>query len=393
GTGGSSGWTYTLDDAAANKLAAGQVVQEVYTVKVDDGQGGVKTQDVTITIVGTNDDPVITSAAQSGEVIEDSTTEHTASGAVSFTDVDLNDTHAVTVTAPAGALLGTFSLGTLADTTGTGTGGSSGWTYTLDDAAANKLAAGQVVQEVYTVKVDDGQGGVKTQDVTITIVGTNDDPVITSAAQSGEVIEDSTTEHTASGAVSFTDVDLNDTHAVTVTAPAGALLGTFSLGTLADTTGTGTGGSSGWTYTLDDAAANKLAAGQVVQEVYTVKVDDGQGGVKTQDVTITIVGTNDDPVITSAAQSGEVIEDSTTEHTASGAVSFTDVDLNDTHAVTVTAPAGALLGTFSLGTLADTTGTGTGGSSGRTYTLDDAAANKLAAGQVVQEVYTVKVDD
>ena len=55
--------------------------------------------------------------------------------------------------------------------------------------------------------------------------------------------------------------------------------------------------SVGWTFTLDDndPILQSLAAGQTITQVYTVTVMDNNGGTVTQDVTITITGTNDAP--------------------------------------------------------------------------------------------------
>ena len=44
-----------------------------------------------------------------------------------------------------------------------------------------------------------------------------------------------------------------------------------------------------------------LAVGQTITQVYTVTLDDHHGGTVTQDVTVTIIGTNDAPTIISAA--------------------------------------------------------------------------------------------
>ena len=41
---------------------------------------------------------------------------------------------------------------------------------------------------------------------------------------------------------------------------------------------------------------------------FTVTMDDNEGGTDTQDVVITITGTNDAPIIDSAAQSGSITE-------------------------------------------------------------------------------------
>ncbi|MBV8765718.1 MAG: VCBS domain-containing protein, partial [Hyphomicrobiales bacterium] len=274
---GTVGFGFSVSDSKFDFLAAGETLTVLYNVTVSDGAAS-STQPVTITITGTNDAPVISSGTQSAAITEltgtlGSNTADTASGAVTFTDADLSDTHAVSITGvttsgvtsglPAAAtVLGWLSLGTLADTTGTGTGGSDAWSFSAADKNFDYLAAGETVTLAYTVQVDDHHGGVVTQPVTITITGTNDAPVISSGTQSAALTEltgtlGSNTADSASGAVTFTDADLSDTHTVSITGvstsgvtsglPAAAtVLGWLSLGTLADTTGTGTGGSDAW---------------------------------------------------------------------------------------------------------------------------------------------------
>ena len=77
-------WTFTIDNALAQQLAVGQVITQTYTVSIDDQHGGVITQDVTVTITGTDDGPVITSNDQTAEIDEianahGSTVQHTES--------------------------------------------------------------------------------------------------------------------------------------------------------------------------------------------------------------------------------------------------------------------------------------------------------------------------
>jgi NAD/NADP transhydrogenase alpha subunit len=90
------------------------------------------------------------------------------------------------------------------------------------------------------VTVDDSHGSTTTQDVVITITGTNDVVTITAARRTGSVVEDADTTPSvtdslnAAGTVSFTDVDLSDTHSVSfVASPANTTsLGTFALGSV-----------------------------------------------------------------------------------------------------------------------------------------------------------------
>src|SRR4029079_9498758 len=123
-----------------------------------------------------------------------------------------------------------------------------------------------------------------TQDVTITITGTNDAPVITSGAQAGTVTED--TALTASGQGTSSDVD----HGATATYSGDA---TGSYGSFVVDASTGQ-----WTYTLDNANHQNLAAGESHTETFAVTVTDDQGANATKPATITIPATNDAPVTT-----------------------------------------------------------------------------------------------
>src|SRR5205085_2651700 len=146
--------------------------------------------------------------------------------------------------------------------------------------------------EVFTVTVTDDQGAIATQSVTVTVTGTNDAPVITSGMQAGTVKEIGGV--TASGKVTSSDAD----HGATA-AYSGSRAGTY--GSFAVNASTGV-----WTYTLDNAAHQNLAAGETHDEIFTVTVTDDQGAIATQSVTVTVTGTNDTPVITSGMQAGTV---------------------------------------------------------------------------------------
>ncbi|WP_312002679.1 beta strand repeat-containing protein, partial [Bradyrhizobium diazoefficiens] len=391
-------YTYTLNNAQANvqALAADQLVYDTFSYTNSDNHGGSCTANLTITVTGTNDAPVITSSAQSGlaaewadlSAAEGSNTPHTASGAVTFTDVDTLDSHTASFAPQGGGYLGSFTLNTTNHDTGNG--GSIGWSFSVADGAIDYLQAGQTLTQKYDVTISDGHGGTAVQTVTVTIVGTNDAPAIISSAQSGlatecadmSAAEAANTPHTASGAVAFTDVDTLDSHTASFAPQGGGYLGSFTL----DTTNhdTGNGGAIGWSFSIADGAVDYLQAGQTLTQKYDVTISDGHGGTAVQTVTVTIVGTNDAPVITSATQSGTVSEGDdlpAAAHTATGHVTFSDVDASDTHTLSVSVAAAH--GTATV----DPDGTWH-------YTvLDSGAVDALAAGEHLADSFTVEVDD
>ncbi len=384
--GNSGQWTYTLDngtngvDGAVQTLADGETATDTFTVRVTDDKGGFDEQTVTITITGTNDAPVITSAVQADDVAEDGTL--VAMGSVDAGDID--DGTTLTYSSSDVGVYGSFVVDS----------SSGDWTYTLANGAngvasvVQSLGAGDSVNETFTVTVSDGDGGTTTQDVTITITGANDQVQITSAVQA-ETVEEDSADYSATGAITFTDVDLLDAHAVSIVPGAATgYLGSFSLGAFTDTTGSGTGGSQAWSFSVDNSALQYLAEGQELVQNYTVTVGDAS-----QVVSITLKGDNDQVQITSAVQ-GEVVEEDSADYGASGAITFTDVDLLDAHAVSIVPGSDTgYLGSFSLGAFTDTTGNGTGGSQAWSFSVDNSALQYLAEGETRVQSYTVQIGD
>ncbi len=362
--------TYSMTPASTThfqSLAAGQVGLDTFTYTIRLGNGTLSWATVTVEIVGTNDAPKITSAAQSGSITEDGT--QTANGTVTSSDVDNGAT--ATYSGDASGTYGSFAV-----TASTGV-----WTYTLANAAAQSLAAGQTVTETYIVTVTDDQGATATQNVVITITGTNDAPVITSTAQSGSVTEDTTL--TATGTVASSDVDNSAT--ATYSGNASSSHGSFAV-----VASTGV-----WTYTLNNAAAQHLAATETMTETFTVTVSDGLGGTATQDVVITITGTNDAPTILASAPSNALVEQGgAVAGTATSVVNLVKADIDGT--VTYDTTGWAQLsattfqkaGVYGSATLDTTTNL-------LTYSLDNAnaATNALNTGTTVQDSFNVNVVD
>ncbi len=456
---GTIGWHYDLADSAIDFLGANDQVVLTYTVQVNDGNGGTDTQNVTITVHGTEDKPVIVPAVQSGLVTEDldgaageNTETHHQSGTINFTDVDLSDIETQSITntlvtptlahgyvltaAQQNALVSAFTLDAATHSTTNGTG-TIGWHYDLADSAIDFLGANDQVVLTYTVQVNDGNGGTDTQNVTITVHGSEDKPVIVPAVQSGLVTEDldgaageNTETHHQSGTINFTDVDLSDieTQSITntlvtptlahgyvlTTAQQNALVSAFTLDAATHSTTNGTG-TIGWHYDLADSAIDFLGANDQVVLTYTVQVNDGNGGTDTQNVTITVHGTEDKPVIVPAVQSGLVTEDldgaageNTETHHQSGTINFTDVDLSDIETQSITntlvtptlahgyvltaAQQNALVSAFGVDPATHSTTNGTG-TIGWQYELADSAIDFLGANDQVVLTYTVQVND
>ena len=246
--------------SAVEYLGATDARTESFTFTLSDGNGGLVTRTVDVTIQGSNDAVLVSGTpVDSGAVVEDGAAS--ASGTVAFTDVDLSDVHLVSAaldTSDYGTQMGTFTAVKTTDTTGTGSGGLVSWSYAIDNAAAQQLAAGQVVTEVHTITIDDQNGDTVTQDVTVTITGTNDAVLVSGTpVDGGAVVEDGAAS--ASGTVAFTDVDLSDVHLVSAaldTSDYGTPMGTFTAVKTTDTTGTGSGGLVSWSYAIDNARRN-----------------------------------------------------------------------------------------------------------------------------------------
>ncbi|MEQ1671762.1 MAG: VCBS domain-containing protein, partial [Hyphomicrobium sp.] len=218
-------------------------------------------------------------------------TEDTAStsGTLNFSDVDLNDVHSISggsgVYTGTGTALGTLAASVTHDTTGTGTGGVVSWTYTLNTAAAQYLAAGVTKTETFDVVLSDGTTTV-TKSITVTITGTNDGAAITANAggdyavtEAGGVGNAVAGDPSAQGQLTITDADSGQDHFQT---PA-SLAGTYGTFTFNATTGA-------WTYALNQTLANALAAGANVADALTVTSFDGTA---THNITVNITGGND----------------------------------------------------------------------------------------------------
>jgi VCBS repeat-containing protein len=428
--------TFSAPDLAFDYLAAGETVTIDYTVQLDDHQGGVTTQDVAVTVTGTNDAPTYLSGPQSAAFTEGQAATLTAHGDLFFGDVDLSDTHTVSTSVASAtrssgqavpisnAELQAALATHLEDSTGHALG-EVDWDFSIPNSEISFLAKNETLTVTYNVTVTDPSGASDTDTVTVTILGTNSAPVITSGPESASVSELSDTTgsaapDSASGTLAFTDGDTGDTHTVATslssavwsggtTVPSSTLTAaqTALATTLNDSAGTGSG-SVDWNFGIPDNQVDFLAAGETLTLTYNVNVSDGSDSA-TQSITITVTGTNDAPAITSGPESGAVAEQANMTNASApdatnGTLQFSDVDLSDGHSVQValdsavwsggdiSAQTQADLASALATALHDSTGSGTG-SVDWTFSIPDKDLDFLSDGQTLTATYDVTVSD
>ncbi len=324
GTAVISGTTLTFDPQAGyQSLAAGEIKSFDLQLQAKDKHGATADTLVNISVTGINDAPVITDADASGAVtahpvafVPPSTTL-TDAGFVKFGDVDLSDSHTLTVNT-LGLPLGTFTASVGKDTTGSGTGGVLVWNYAIGNTLAAYLGADESITNSYLLTVDDGKGGTAQQQVDVKLSGVNDAPVITSGTDQaqGNTMEDTTLS--ASGQVTISDLDNTDTHTWSISSPTSGAYGAASV----DSKGK-------WTYTVANGTngvaspVQSLQQGETVIETFTVRASDGKGGNADQIVHVVVAGINDAAVISS--QSLTLTETNAPQSTG-GTLTVTDID-------------------------------------------------------------------
>ncbi len=335
-------WVYTLDngDPAVQALGAGKTLTDSFVVTAFDGTA---TETVTVTIDGTNDVPLLAGTV-AGSVTEDGVL--TASGALTVTDIDSGESGFVAQSGTSGQH-GTFSV----DSAGI-------WTYILDNdnSAVQALGAGKSLTDSFVVTSADGTA---TETVVVTINGTNDLPTI-GGVTTGAVKEDAAL--TASGALTISDIDSGEAEFIAQTATSGTY-GTFSVTS-----------AGAWSYVLANGGTpvQSLGAGSHPTETFTVVSADGT----TQDVIITVNGTNDAPTLYGVTN-GSVTEDSVLA--VGNTLHIIDRDAGESLYTAQNGTAGSY-GTFSI----DAAGAWT-------YTLDNAGTAVQSLGAGINPTETFKV--
>ncbi len=367
-------WAFNSASEAFNYLAAGETLTLTYTVTATDSQSASDTQQVTITITGANDAPIISIGGSDSAAASLGVTGSTLSTAGSLSVADIDRTDVVTAAVTSFAKSGDFMGLTLNDTqlealmglnanviSNTQQSGTINWTFDSAGYAFDYLGAGQSITLTYTITTTDSQGATDTQNVVITINGNNSAPNIT--VEAGDSAADALTEAdstlTSGGTLSVLDINTTDTVTAQVSTVVAsgtttgllsnnaALLSMLSVNTsvINNTSETGT---INWAFNSDSEAFDYLAAGETLTLTYTITATDSQGATDTQQVNITVTGTNDDPIISLGGgdSAAETLSVTGSTLTTGGSLSVADIDRTDvvTAAVTSFAKAGDLVG-------------------------------------------------
>ncbi len=278
--------------ASLNALSAGSSDIDSFTYEISDGYGGVDTAEVTVTVNGVNDVPL---ASDNGFVTDE---DSAIDGNVTDYDTDVDTLDTITVTAVNGLAANvdtpfTTPLGATVQVDADGAFHYDPRTSTT----LNALRVGQSQTESLSYTVSDGVGGTDTATVTVLVTGVNDAPEASDnayatsedAAVSGNLITDDTGDGV--------DAD-DDNDSLRVASVNGSAVAVGSAIILPGTGATLTVAlNGGFTYDpTTSASLNALAAGATAQDTFTYAINDGNGGVSTASVTITVTGVNDAPV-------------------------------------------------------------------------------------------------
>jgi VCBS repeat-containing protein len=291
-------WSFDPSHTAYQNLEKDEIQTITIPVTVTDDKGATDSENLVITITGTNDTPVLDS------ITEINTNEDNAfiNGTITSTDVDDNSTAIYTTT----TTIDGFTL-------------NEDGTYSFDPSHVSyqHLEDGVVQTITIPVTVTDDKGATDTENLIIKITGTNDDPILDSIAQVN------TTEDGAivNGTITSTDVDDN----ATATYSTSSTVGGFTL-------------NPDGTYSFDPSHADHqhIEEGEIKTITIPVTVTDDKGGTDTENLVIKLTGTNDDPVLDSITQVNTT-EDGTV---INGTITSTDVDDNATATYSTTSTVG-----------------------------------------------------
>ena len=387
--------SYSYLANAADSLSADEVVEDVFTYTVSDGSL-TSSAELRFTVTGLNDRPI--AANNQDAVLENGTLESAADKNLLLDDFDIDgDTLSVSALR-SGSIASTGSSGTLGESL-TGLYGSltldSDGSYRYTANAAEALALGEEVEDVFSYTVSDGTSS-SSAELRITVTGVNDLPVavdnVDTVPEDGEIA--SVVDKSLLSNDEDVDGDVLSVTAIRVGAlDEGGASGTIGVA-LTGAYGTLTLNSNG-SYSYVANAADSLAADIVVEDVFAYTVSDGTA-TSIAELRITVTGANDGPVAVNNTdavfENGEIALD------AGKSLLLNDADIDSDTLTVVAVHSGTSTNVGTTGAV----GTGLDGDYGTltldadgvySYAANASATEALAAGTVVEDVFTYTVSD
>lgn len=241
-----------------------------FTYTANDGSAVSAAANVQVTVTGVNDAPT----ANNDAVSTNEDTSFTTADLVAANDVDPDTSDSLSV-------VSIDTTGTTGNVTDNGNG-----TFTYDpNGQFESLAAGESAADTFSYTIEDGFGQQDTATVTVTVLGVNDTPTAGDDTTAGT--DEDTAFRTANlVAANDTDPDTSDTLSVVAL----------------DTTGTTGIVVNNGNGTFDYYPAGNydyLDIGDSAVDTFVYTISDGNGGLDTATVSVTVTGINDAPSISS----------------------------------------------------------------------------------------------
>nr|WP_281410941.1 putative Ig domain-containing protein [Rhizobium laguerreae] len=326
-------YSYAVNESNAAVQALRQstnTLSDVFSYTMRDTAGATATANLTVTIHGANDAPVLAVQTASQNATVGSAFSFTLP-TTTFTDVDSGETLAYAATSADGTALPAWLSFNASTRTFSGTATTSG---------------------SYGVRVTATDLGGLTANETFNIaVSTSGNTTPTAVADAGDATEKGGVANGSGGVVASgnvltndTDADAGDTKAVTA----------IRFGATSGTLGTALNGTYGslvlsasgvYSYAVNEANAAVQALRQstnTLSDVFSYTMRDTAGATATANLTVTIHGANDAPVLAVQTASQNAIVGSAFSFTLP-TTTFTDVDSGETLAYAATSADGTAL--------------------------------------------------
>lgn len=185
-------YVYELKDGLAQGLSQGDSITETFTIMVSDGRGGMVSQDITVTVNGTNDLPELSmNWGENGNGVTEDVSGSVA-GKWNVKDDDADGGHQTLSVAGKDGTTGMATDGVIeAESGGSAASfetdygkltlnpdGTYSYELNNDSDAVQKLGDNQTHTETFEVTTTDAHGSTSTETITVVITGTNDAPVL-----------------------------------------------------------------------------------------------------------------------------------------------------------------------------------------------------------------------